>query len=74
MFARVFFFLVGFGLTLVGLIYIISYLNLMTIGYNLREYFHFISRRFECYYTFIGLFLMFLTIFIRKEDKNELYL
>ncbi len=74
MFARIFFFLVGFGFAIIGLVYIISYLNLMTIGYNFNQYIHFISRRFECYLTVIGLALIFITIFIRKGDKNELHL
>ena len=72
--ARVFFFLVGFGLTTVGFIYIICYLNLFTIGYNLSEYVNFIIRRLECYFTIIGLIIMVLSITLEGKDKDELCL
>ena len=70
---RIFFFLVGFGLTIIGSIYIICYLNLLTIGYNFGEYVNFISRRFECYYVIIGLIIMMLSLLLGGK-KNELYL
>ena len=70
---RIFFFLVGFGLTIIGSIYIICYLNLLTIGYNFGEYVNFISRRFECYYSIIGLIIMMLSLLLGGK-KNELYL
>ena len=54
MLSRIFFFLLGFGLMIVGFTYIILYLNLLTIGYNLSEYVNFIIRRFECYFSVIG--------------------
>ena len=71
--ARVFFFLVGFGLTVIGAIYIICYLNLMTIGYNFSEYVNFISRRLECYYMIIALIIMILSLTLEGK-KNELYI
>ncbi len=74
MFARIFFFLIGFGLTVIGFVYIISYLNLMTIGYNFYEYVNFICRRVECLYAAIGLFIITLTIFIPERRKNELHI
>ena len=69
---RFFFFLVGFGLTLIGCIYIIIYLNLTTIGYNFFEYVKFIIRRPECLIMFIGIILMFLSM--PKEEKDELHI
>ena len=69
---RVFLFLFGFGLATLGFIYIISYLNLLTIGYNLFEYGNFIIRRFECYFALFGLLIMILTITI--GGKDELYI
>jgi len=66
---RFFFFLFGFGLTLIGSLYIIMYLNLITIGYNFLEYVNFIIRRFECWYLFAGVLIMFLSL--PKEDKDE---
>ena len=74
MLVRVFLFLTGFGLTVIGCIYIISYLNLLTIGYNFLEYVNFISRQLECLYFILGIILMFLTIFIPGGEKNEFYL
>ena len=71
---RIFFFLLGFGLMVVGFTYIILYLNLLSIGYNFYEYVNFIIRRFECYFSIIGLIMMILSMTIKGEDKNELYL
>lgn len=71
---RIFFFLLGFSLTLIGSIYSICYLNLMTIGYNFREYGEFILRSPECTQAILGLLILTLTIFIPKGEKNELYL
>ena len=48
MIARIIFFLIGFGLSTIGFVFIISYLNLITIGYTLKEYVHFISSNIEC--------------------------
>lgn len=64
MLARIFFFLIGFGLTVIGFVYIISYLNLMEFGYSFFEYVHFISSRIECLYAVIGIIIIFLDIFI----------
>ena len=74
MLVRVFLFLTGFGLTVIGCIYIISYLNLLTIGYNFLEYVNFISRQVECLYFLLGIILMLSTIFITGGEKNEFYL
>lgn len=75
MLTRFFFILFGFGLTLIGFIYIISYLNLLTIGYNFMEYVYFIIRRVECWYAFIGIIILLISIFVGgKDGKNELYM
>ena len=71
---RVFFFLLGFGFMVIGSSFIILYLNLKTMGYNFFNYVNFISRRFECYFSIIGLIMMILSITIKGEDKNEFYL
>ena len=70
---RIFFFLFGFGLMTIGFIYIILYLNLLTIGYNFIYYVNFIIRRIECYLTIIGLIIMNLSLYI-KGDNNGIYL
>lgn len=73
MLARVFIFLLGYALTIIGLIYVISYLNLLAIGYNFLDYVNFIFRRIECLYTLIGFILIFLSIYL-PGGKYELHL
>ena len=66
-------FLFGYSLTLIGLIYIISYLNILTLGYNFWFYVKFIIRRIECLYFIFGIILISLSIYI-PGGENELYL
>lgn len=66
---RVILFLVGFGFSIIGFIYIIVYLNYLTIGYDLINYFGFIVTRIECLLAPIGLLLIILAIF--KKGKNN---
>lgn len=72
MFLKTIFFLIGFGLTTIGSVYIICYLNLFSIGYNFFEYVNFIIRRIECINAFIGIIIMILSLTI--GGKHELYL
>lgn len=69
---KIFIFLLGFGLTIIGFSYIIIYLNLISLGYNFFDYVNFISRRVECINALIGIILMLIAL-IRKDDKDELY-
>ena len=69
---RLFFFLVGFGLTVIGCIYIISCWNLLSIGYNFIEYVQYIVRRIECINAPIGIIIMFLALY--KGEKNDIYI
>ena len=71
---RIFFFLMGFGLMVIGFIYLIIYLNLLTIGYNFVYYVHFITKRIECYFSLIGLIIINLSIYIKGDNKYGLYL
>lgn len=71
---RIFFFLVGFALMVIGFVYLILYLNILTIGYNFFFYGKFISRRIECYYTIIGFIIVLLTLTIKGDKKHELYI
>ncbi len=70
MLTRIFFFLIGFGLTIIGSIYIISYLNLLTIGYNFLEYVNFIIRQFECLCTLFGVAVMALAINVTGRKQK----
>lgn len=69
---KIFLFLVGFGLTTIGLVYIILYLNLLTFGYNFFDYVNFIIRRIECLNTFIGIILILISF--NLGGKYELYI
>jgi len=69
---RIFLFLIGFGLTTIGCVYIICYLNLLTLGYNFLEYVNFIIRRIECLNAFFGIIMMTISILI--GGKNELHI
>lgn len=66
--ARIFFFLLGFGLMTIGFVYIILYLNLLTIGYNFLNYVNFILGRVECYFSLIGLIIINLSIYIKGDN------
>ena len=67
---RVFFFLLGFGLMVIGCSFIILYLNLTTIGYNFLEYVNFIIRRVKCYFSIIGFIIMILSITLKGEYRK----
>jgi hypothetical protein len=73
MIARVILFLLGYALTLIGLIYIISYLNIISLGYNFIFYVNFIIRRIECIYFIIGLIMMTLSIYL-PGGHDELHI
>lgn len=70
---RIVLFLVGFGLSVIGFVYIIAYLNYLSIGYSFINYMKFIITRIECLVSLIGLVLINIAIFM-KGDKNELCL
>ena len=71
---RVFFFMFGFGLMVVGFTYVILYLNLLTIGYNFYEYVNFIFSRFECYLIFVGFIILILSLFIKGGYNYVFYI
>ena len=75
MLARIFLFLIGFGFTVLGFVYIISYLNLLTMGYNFSEYVNFIIRRIECLYAIFGIIIISVSFILpRKDEKYELHI
>ena len=63
-------FLFGFGLSVIGLSYIIIYLNLLSIGYNFLEYVNFIIRRVECYFSIIGFIIIILSIALKGDYRK----
>lgn len=69
---KILLFLIGFGLTTIGLMYTILYLNLFSFGYNFIDYVNFIIRRIECINLFLGLSLMIISL--NLGGKHELYI
>lgn len=64
-------FLIGFGLTVLGGVSCIMYLNLLTAGWTLKEYASFIIGRSECYLLIIGFVLMAISIYFPSKWKVE---
>ena len=69
---KIFIFLIGFGFTTIGLVYMILYLNIFTFGYNFFDYVNFIIRRIECLNTAIGTILILISF--NLGGKNELHI
>lgn len=69
---KIFIFLIGFGFTTIGLVYMILYLNILTFGYNFFDYVNFIIRRIECLNTAIGTILILISF--NLGGKNELHI
>lgn len=65
---RVLFFLIGFGFSIIGFIYIIAYLNYLSIGYSFWNYLTFIMQRPECLLAIVGIVLIIISIF--KKGNN----
>ncbi len=65
---RIVIFLVGFGLSIIGFIYIIAYLNYLSIGYSFINYLMFIVTRIECLLAPIGLVLVSTAIFMKGNN------
>ena len=68
---RIVIFLVGFGLSVVGFVYIIAYLNYLSIGYSFSDYLQIILTRMECIISLIGIILINIAIFM-KGNKHVL--
>ncbi|MEK4030907.1 MULTISPECIES: hypothetical protein [Bacillaceae] len=51
-------FLTGFGLSILGGVSCIMYLNLLTAGFTVQEYVQFVFERVECYLLAAGILLM----------------
>ena len=71
---RVFFFLLGFGLMVIGFTYVITYMNLMTMGYNFLDYLKFIFNRIECLISIIGLIIVTIIILTGGYKNNDLHI
>ena len=68
---RIFFFLIGFGLSVIGFMYIITYLNYLAVGYTWLDYLKMIMGRVECLVAFLGIIILLIVIFT-KGDKYDI--
>lgn len=71
---RLFFFLIGFGLMVLGFTYIITYMNLMSMGYGIMDYLKFIFYRLECQFAFIGFLIVFIIILTKGSESNDIHI
>ena len=71
---RLFFFLLGFGLMVIGFTYIITYMNLMSMGYSFWDYFKFIISRLECLFSIIGFIIVGIIILTKGCDEVDLHI
>ena len=60
--ARIFFFLLGFGL------------NLFAMGYSIIDYLVFVFTRAECIFGIIGFLIVTIAIFYKGGSKNVIYM
>ena len=61
---KYFFYLLGILLISIGLLYVVSALNLFVIGYNFFDFIHFMIRKIYFWFLIIGLFLIIVTLWI----------
>lgn len=71
---RMFFFLIGFGLMVIGFTYIITYMNLMSMGYDFFDYLKFIFSKIECQFAIIGFLIVYIIILTKGSEKNDIYI
>lgn len=74
MLVRIFLFLVGFGLMVIGFTDIIIYMNYMIVGYTFNEYVNFIIRSNEFIYVILGFTIINLCIFVKGGKHIEIHL
>ena len=71
MFNKIFLLLLGILLVSYSLFFIIVYLNILNMDFNLISYFLFLIKRIECLLIIPGVLLI---IYVLRKDKNEIYL
>jgi len=59
---RIFLYILSFVLMVIGLTFILIYINLFSFGYTILEYLEFIFTNIECLIFFIGLIICILLI------------
>lgn len=71
---RMFIFLLGFGLMVIGFTYIITYMNLMSMGYSFLQYFSFVLSRIECLFAVVGFILVSIIILTKGSERDDLHI
>jgi len=67
-------FITGFFLSVIGFTFIITYLNLLTIGYTFFEYLSFIIKRIECIIAIVGIIFINISLYKKGERKHDIYI
>ena len=75
MLIKIFLFLLGFGLMIIGFSTLILYINLFSFGYNFKEYVSYVVKIPEFYYLLIGFLLLNVSILLKgeKDEKHIWY-
>ena len=60
----------GFLCMVLGITYIIIYINLFTFGYTIKDYLLFILSSYECYLLPIGLLIEIIMLHKRKDKRK----
>lgn len=71
---RMFFFLLGFGLMVIGFTYIITYMNLMSMGYSFLNYLEFIISKVECQFAVVGFLIVSIIILTKGNEKDDIHI
>ena len=71
---KLFFFFIGFILSVFGFTYIIAYLNLLTFGYSFIDYLRFIFSRYECILSIVGVIMIFISTTMKGDLFYDIYL
>lgn len=67
---RLVFLILGFLFFVTGCTFFILYLNLLPMGYTITDFFNHIILGFPGVMFFLGLFLMIITIWVRRGEKR----
>lgn len=67
---RIFFYIIGYLMAVFGGIISIAYLNLLSIGYEIIEYFQFIIHQSACLLLPIGIIIVSLSIYFPKTSNK----
>ena len=70
---RTFFFLLGFGFMVIGFTYVITYLNLLSMGFDLTTYLKYVFSRVECLFSIIG-FIIVSIVILTKGEYDDLHI